>query len=133
MQMIEYRIDPPLDDVVLNEFFSRAWDDHVPREFAPILARSLGVVAAFESDRLIGFVNLATDGGAHAFLLDPTVDVEHRRRGVGTQLVRRAIALATDRGCKWLHVDYEPPLAPFYRAAGFRDSSAGVIRLDATT
>jgi GNAT superfamily N-acetyltransferase len=111
----------------------RAWDDHAPREFAPVLARSLGVVAAFVSDRLIGFVNLATDGGEHAFLLDPTVDVAHRRRGIGTQLVRRAAALATERGCKWLHVDYEPALAPFYRAAGFRDSLAGVMRLDSTT
>jgi GNAT superfamily N-acetyltransferase len=133
MQMVEYRIDPPLDDAALNDFFSRAWDDHAPREFAPVLARSLGVVAAFVSDRLIGFVNLATDGGEHAFLLDPTVDVAHRRRGIGTQLLRRAAALATERGCKWLHVDYEPTLAPFYRAAGFRDSLAGVMRLDSTT
>jgi GNAT superfamily N-acetyltransferase len=133
MPMVEYRIDPPLDDAALNDLFSRAWDDHSPREFAPVLARSLGVVAAFVSDRLIGFVNLTTDGGEHAFLLDPTVDVAHRRCGIGTQLVQRAVALATERGCKWLHVDYEPALAPFYRAAGFRDSFAGVMRLDATT
>ena len=131
--MVEYRIDPPLDDASLNDFFSRAWDDHASREFAPVLARSLGVVAAFVSDRLIGFANLATDGGEHAFLLDPTVDVAHRRHGIGTQLVQRAAALARERGCKWLHVDYEPALAPFYRAAGFRDSLAGVMRLDGTT
>ena len=84
--MVEYRIDPPLDDAALNAFFSRAWDDHAPREFAPVLAHSLGVVAAFVSDRLVGFVNLATDGGEHAFLLDPTVDVAHRRRGIGTEI-----------------------------------------------
>jgi ribosomal protein S18 acetylase RimI-like enzyme len=131
--MVDYRIDPPLDDAALNDLFARAWDDHAAREFAPVLARSLGVVAAFVSDQLIGFVNLATDGGEHAFLLNPTVDVAHRRRGIGTQLLRRATALATERGCKWLHVDYEPALAPFYRAAGFRDSLAGVMRLDRTT
>jgi ribosomal protein S18 acetylase RimI-like enzyme len=131
--MVDYRIDPPLDDAALNDLFARAWDDHAARKFAPVLARSLGVVAAFVSDQLIGFVNLATDGGEHAFLLDPTVDVAHRRRGIGTQLLRRATALAAERGCKWLHVDYEPALAPFYRAAGFRDSLAGVMRLDPTT
>jgi hypothetical protein len=27
-------------------------------------------------------------------------------------------------------VDYEPRLAPFYRAAGFRDGAAGVLELD---
>jgi GNAT superfamily N-acetyltransferase len=117
----------------LNDLFARAWDDHTTRQFAPVLARSLGVVAAFASDQLIGFVNVATDGGEHAFLLDPTVDVAHRRRGIGTQLLRRAAALAAERGCKWLHVDFEPALAPFYRAAGFRDSLAGVMRLDGRT
>ncbi len=133
ISMVDYRINSPLDDAALNNLFARAWHDHAEREWAPVLAHSLGVVAAFASDQLIGFVNVATDGGEHAFLLDPTVDVAHRRRGIGTQLVRRAAALARERGCKWLHVDYEPALAPFYRAAGFRDSLAGVMRLDATT
>jgi ribosomal protein S18 acetylase RimI-like enzyme len=131
--MVDYRINPPLDDAALNDLFARASGDHVAREFAPVLARSLGVVAAFVSDQLIGFVNVATDGGEHAFLMDPTVDVAYRRRGIGTQLVRRAAVLATEHGCKWLHVDYEPALARFYRAAGFRDSLAGVMRLDHTT
>ncbi|MGH7459596.1 MAG: GNAT family N-acetyltransferase [Longimicrobiales bacterium] len=133
MQTVDYRIDPSLDDDVLNDLFARAWPGHLPRAFAPVLARSLGTVSAFVANRLVGFVNVATDGGEHAFLLDPTVDVAHRRRGIGTQLVRRAAALAQQRGCRWLHVDYEPTLAPFYRAAGFRDSAAGVMRLDRTT
>jgi GNAT superfamily N-acetyltransferase len=130
---VDYRIDPPIDDAELNDLFARAWPNHTPRTFAPVLARSLGVVAAFEADQLIGFVNVASDGGEHAFLLDPTVATTHRLRGIGTELVRRAAALARERGCKWLHVDYEPSLAPFYQRAGFRDSLAGVIRLDRTT
>lgn len=127
---VDYRIDPPLDDPALNDLFARAWSDHVPRQFASVLAHSLGVVCAFDSTRLVGLVNLATDGGEHAFLLDPTVDPDHRRRGIGTELVRRAADLARERGCKWLHVDYEAALTAFYHAAGFRDSAAGVMRLD---
>ncbi len=127
---VDYRIDPPLDDANLNDLFARSWPDHSPRAFQPVLSRSLGTLAAFVGDRLVGFVHLATDGGAHAFLLDPTVDRGFRRRGIGLQLVRRAAALARSRGCQWLHVDYEPELAPFFRAAGFRDSVAGIMRLD---
>ena len=128
--VVDYRTDPPLEDAALNDLFARSWPDHTPRSYAPVLARSLGSVAAFVDDRLIGFVNLATDGGEHAFLLDTTVDSAYRRRGVGSQLLQRAAMLARTRGCKWLHVDYEPDLAPFYQAAGFRDSLAGVMRLD---
>ena len=128
--MVTFEVDPPLDDAALNALFGRAWPDHVSGRYARVLARSLGYVGAFVDARLIGFVNLATDGGEHAFLLDPTVDLAHRRRGIGLELVRRAASLASERGCTWLHVDYEPALAPFYHAAGFRDSLAGVMRLD---
>jgi GNAT superfamily N-acetyltransferase len=113
----------------VNDLFARAWPEHSPRSYAPVLARSLGVAAAYVGGRLIGFVCLATDGGEHAFLLDPTVAIDYRRRGIGLQLVQRAAALAQTRGCTWLHVDYEPTLAPFYKAAGFRESLAGVMRL----
>ena len=131
--MVHFEINPPLSDAALNDLFARAWPDHRPGTYQAVLERSLGYIGAFLDGQLIGFVNLATDGGEHAFLLDPTVDGAHRRRGIGLELVRRAATLARSRECKWLHVDYEPALAPFYHAAGFRDSLAGVMRLDPAT
>ncbi len=127
---VVYRVDPPLNDSALNGLFGRAWADHIPRAFTPILQRSLATVAAHVGEELIGFVNIATDGGAHAFLLDPTVDPAYQRRGVGLKLVRTAIEAAREHGCDWIHVDYERQLAPFYAAAGFRPSAAGVLHLD---
>jgi GNAT superfamily N-acetyltransferase len=124
--------DPPLTDAQLNALFSAAWPHHAPRAFGPVLARSLAYCAAFADGELIGFVNVAWDGGAHAFLLDPTVHPAFRRRGLGLSLVRRAAALAAARGAEWLHVDFEPHLAGFYAAAGFRPTEAGVMRLRGT-
>ncbi len=126
---VEIRVSPPLADAELDALFAAAWPDHVPRGHAATLARSLAWCAAFEAGALVGFVNVAWDGGAHAFLLDPTVHPAHRRRGVGLALVRAAAAAAAERGARWLHVDYEPALAPFYAAAGFRHTEAGLIRL----
>ena len=131
--MIRFEIDPPLDDAVLNDLFVATWPDYSPSGYQTVLAQSLVYLGAFADDHLIGFVNVATDGGEHAFLLDPIVDPAYRRRGIGLELVRRAAELARTRGCKWLHVDYEPALAPFFRAVGFRDSLAGVMRLDYAT
>ena len=127
--MITYEINPSLDDAMLNGLFRRAWNVHTDREFATILARSAAFVGAFDGSCLVGFANVATDGGAHAFLLDPTVDRAYRRRGIGSALVARAIAAASERGCEWVHVDYEPDLASFYARAGFRATHAGVIHL----
>lgn len=92
---------------------------------------SLGWVTAHESDgRLVGFVNVAWDGGYHAFLLDAAVAPDRRRQGVGCELVRVASDRARRVGCTWLHVDFEEPLAGFYvDACGFQRSAAGLIRL----
>jgi GNAT superfamily N-acetyltransferase len=120
---------PPLSDAQLNGLFAAARPGHEPRAFAPVLERSLAYCAAFQGERLVGFVNVAWDGGEHAFLLDPTVHPELRHRGLGSALVRTAVQAAADAGARWMHVDYEPHLEPFYRALGFRHTEAGLMRL----
>ena len=92
---------------------------------------SLGWVAARDADgRLVGFVNVAWDGSNHAFLLDTKTRGTHQRRGIATEVVRRAAVHAKAAGCEWLHVDFEPHLRAFYfDACGFRPTEAGLIRL----
>ncbi|HEY7728926.1 MAG TPA: GNAT family N-acetyltransferase [Candidatus Eisenbacteria bacterium] len=120
---------PSIDSECLNALFTAAWPAHEVRDFDPVLARSLACVCAFAGDRLVGFVNIAWDGGAHAFLLDPTVHPDFRRQGIGTELVAKAASEARARGAEWLHVDYEPSLGKFYRRCGFQPTSAGLIKL----
>lgn len=128
--MVEYRQNPPLDNRQLNELFAASWNEHEERDFQPVLERSLGVVGAFEADRLVGFVNVAWDGGRHAFVLDTTVHQNFQRRGIGTRLVNEAAGIARRAGAIWLHVDFEPQLSQFYvEACGFAGTSAGVMRL----
>lgn len=92
---------------------------------------SLGWVTARDAEGVaVGFVNVAWDGGDHAFLLDTKTRGDRQRRGIGTEVVRCAAKHAKDAGCEWLHVDYKPHLADFYRdACGFRDTDAGLIHL----
>ena len=128
---IVYRVNPAVTNEVLNELFAASSPEHTAGDFKPELGHSLAFVCAYEGERLVGFVKLAWDGGIHAFLLDPTVHPDRRRRGIGTQLVKRAIDVARERGMHWVHVDYEPRLHTFYRGCGFRKTDAGVIRLNA--
>lgn len=127
---IEYRDDPNPGNDVLNALWASAWSGPSPRDFSPILSRSLAHVGAFAGPKLIGFVNVAWDGGIHAFILDACVHPEFRRQGIATGLVERATILARQRGAEWLHVDFEPHLAHFYRKLGFAPTAAGLIRLD---
>lgn len=92
---------------------------------------SLGwVTARRPSGELLGFVNVAWDGGDHAFLLDTKVAAAYQRRGIATALVAEAVKHAGVAGCEWIHVDFEDGLAPFYfGACGFRPTAAGLIHL----
>jgi ribosomal protein S18 acetylase RimI-like enzyme len=118
-----------MEDEALNRLFRAAWLGYSEQSFARILSHSLVYVCAFAGKELVGFVHVAWDGGTHAFLLDPTVHPDHQRRGIGGELVRRATVLARERGVEWMHVDYEPLLAGFYRRCGFRPTEAGLMRL----
>jgi len=129
MNGINFLLNPPIDSPALNELYAVSWPRHVERDRWPELAHSLAHIWAWDGERLVGFVYVAWDGGVHAFLLDPTVHPDFRRRGLGLVLVKRAEQAARDAGCKWLHVDYEEHLDTFYRAAGFRPTLAGLIRL----
>ena len=122
-------LDPHPPDEALAALWLRAWGDAGPATFRPILERSLAHVGAYHGTRLVGFVNVAWDGGIHAFILDTCVDPAWRRRGIATRLVSQAIDAARDRGARWLHVDCEPHLQGFYRACGFSNTTAGLIRL----
>jgi len=92
---------------------------------------SLGWVTARDgAGLLVGFVNVAWDGGDHAFLIDTKTRPSHQRHGLGTAVVRRAVEEAAAAGCAWMFVDFEPYLESFYiGSCGFTAAPAGLIRL----
>jgi GNAT superfamily N-acetyltransferase len=119
---------PELERLHAEAFAHTVW----PHDWRARLDRhSLGWLTARDlADTLIGFVNLAWDGAAHAFLLDLIVAPPHRRQGIARTLVTQAAAEARKAGCHWLHVDFESDLRGLYiDACGFRLTEAGLIRL----
>jgi ribosomal protein S18 acetylase RimI-like enzyme len=132
MTKIVYSVGVEVADPQLNHLFGAAWPDHQPTAFAPVLDRSLTWVTAWQGDSLVGYVNIATDGGSHAFVLDTTVHPDLRRRGIGQELVRVALEEARAAGMAWMHVDHEPHLEGFYRGCGFVPTTAGLVDLRAS-
>jgi GNAT superfamily N-acetyltransferase len=129
---MDIRSDAFPENQALNTLRAAAWgQDLEMRDWTPVLERSLTHLCAFDGDELIGFVNVAWDGGGHAFVLDLCVHPLWQRQGIATRLVRDAVAGARARGVAWVHVDYVADLAGFYQACGFRPTEAGVISLHA--
>ncbi len=129
---VRYRWRGQFADVELNElhaegfghaFADIGWWERLNRH-------SLGWVCARDGSDLVGFVNVAWDGGIHAFILDTVVAVRARRQGVGAALLDVAVRGARAAGCEWLHVDFTDDLRAFYHdACGFEPTNAGLIAL----
>lgn len=130
---IEIEVDRPPGEAALRELLSAAWGKVGSVDYADVFARSLAYLTAYDGDRLVGFVNLAWDGGIHASIFDTCVHPDWRHRGVGTALVKAAIDIAKARGARYVHVDYEPHLARFYAGCGFRPTAAGLISLNGSS
>jgi len=91
---------------------------------------SLGRVVARDGDELVGFVDVARDGGIHALVLDTMVAAKVGRRGVDRRLVAAAVAGARAAGCEWARVDSEDRLRDFaFEACGFTPTNDGLIAL----
>ena len=120
------------DNAEVNELHAEAFGHRVLDDdwIAQVERHSLGWVCARDGDDLVGFVNVAWDGGVHAFVLDTMVAESAGRRGIGTRLVAAAVDGARAAGCEWLHVDFDDELRSFYfDACGFAPTNAGLIRL----
>ncbi|MFI8987793.1 GNAT family N-acetyltransferase [Streptomyces antimycoticus] len=129
---ITYEWRGDFDNAAVNALHAEAFGHaQLPIDWQTQVHRhSLGWVCAREDVRLVGFVNVAWDGGVHAFVLDTMVAQDMRKTGVGTELVTTAAQGARAADCEWLHVDFEQHLRPFYfDACGFRPTDAGLIAL----
>jgi GNAT superfamily N-acetyltransferase len=116
----------------VNELHAEGFEHRVLDDdwWGQVQSHSLGWVCARDGARLVGFLNVAWDGGVHAFLLDTLVAAEARRRGIGAQLVAIAVENSRNAGCEWLHVDFEDDLRAFYfDACGFAPTNAGLVAL----
>jgi ribosomal protein S18 acetylase RimI-like enzyme len=99
-----------------------------PERHLALLRGSEHVVLARESEtgRVVGFVNVVGDGVLSAFV--PLLEVlpEYRGRGIGSELVRRALDLVRDRYMVDTCCDEE--LVPFYERFSMQRVAGMVLR-----
>src|SRR5262249_18896130 len=116
--VITYRTDPSAVSAAELEPFFDGWPvaPAPGRRLAALRGADIAVLA-YDEDRLIGFATALTDGAlvAHVALLE--VVPTHRRRGIGSELVREVRARSAPLYGLDLCCDEEA--VPFYERLGF--------------
>jgi GNAT superfamily N-acetyltransferase len=125
--VIDYRIGS--DGLVpqqLTGFFDGWPDPPTPERFLAILRGSSHVVTAWDDEQLVGFVNALSDGTLSAFV--PLLEVlpSHQGQGIGSELVRRMLALVADLYA--VDVVCDEDLAPFYERFGLQRLTGMALR-----
>ncbi len=113
---------------MLTGFF-QSWKRPLsPEAHLHVLKGSRHVILAIDDEaaRVVGFINALGDGVQSAFI--PLLEVlpEYRRKGIGRDLVKRALDLLRDYPC--IDLTCDPALQPFYEKSGMQRSVGMVIR-----
>jgi ribosomal protein S18 acetylase RimI-like enzyme len=91
------------------------------------LANSLAVFTAWDGPQLVGLIRIVGDGKTIFYIQDILVLVSHKRRGIGTALLRKALAAYEHVRQKVLLTDDTPETRGFYEANGFRSCDKGDV------
>jgi GNAT superfamily N-acetyltransferase len=93
-----------------------------PAEYEASARASFGVVFAQDGDRYVGSARILSDGVCNAYVVDVWTATPYRRRGIGSELVRRLLEMVPGQHVALLTDDMQA----FYRQLGFEVEPDGM-------
>ncbi|MGT2911190.1 GNAT family N-acetyltransferase [Streptococcus cameli] len=84
------------------------------------LENSLFVLSVYDQSELVGLIRLVGDGHSIVFVQDILVKPTYQRRGIGTQLMKRALVHFPKVYQLHLLTDQSEKTASFYESMGFK-------------
>jgi ribosomal protein S18 acetylase RimI-like enzyme len=118
---VTYRDDKAFDlDAWLGLYHACDWNrDFTVRNLEAALSDAYCIVTAWRGEEMVGTVTILSDGLNYATFEDVVVHPEHRRRGIGSELMRRAIAGIAHIDPSVVKLNAVPGAEPFYEKLGF--------------
>ena len=114
-----------LDDV-LHLYQAVGWTNYTnqPQMLAQALTHSLAIYLARDGEKIVGLVRLVGDGFSSVFVQDLIVLPSYQRQGIGSTLMKQALADYKDAYQVQLATDESEKTLGFYHSLGFETLSS---------
>lgn len=123
-------------DDVLPIYQAVGWTNYTnqPQMLEQALSHSLATYLARDGEEIVGLVRLVGDGFSSVFVQDLIVLPSYQRQGIGSSLMKQALADYKDAYQVQLATDESEKALGFYRSLGFETLSSfqctGMIWVD---
>ena len=123
-------------DDVLRLYQAVGWTNYTnqPQMLEQSLAHSLAIYVARDGEEIVGLVRLVGDGFSSVFVQDLIVLPSYQRQGIGSTLMKQALADYKDAYQVQLATEESEKTLGFYRSLGFETLSSfqctGMILVD---
>ncbi len=126
--MIDYKIyDEAMNNTIIADGFFENWAIYPDKnKHRQILLRSYRAIVAIDDNKIIGFINIISDGVLSAYIPLLEVIPEYRNRGIGIKLVE--LAIEEMKEIYMLDLSCDDNLLAFYKKFGMHESNAMIIR-----
>ena len=121
---------------VLHLYQAVSWTNYTnqPQMLAQALTHSLAIYLARDGEKIVGLVRLVGDGFSSVFVQDLIVLPSYQRQGIGSNLMKEALADYKDAYQIQLATELTEKNLGFYRSLGFETLSTydctGMIWVD---
>ncbi len=123
---IEYRENAAIPPEALRALYLDAgWTVYTdyPEKMARILPGTLWHMSAWEGEACVGLIRCVGDDCSILYVQDILVKTSHQRRGIGRQLLERALARFAHIRQTVLLTDNTEKTRAFYETLGFREAT----------
>jgi len=124
---VSYEILETADPDIVNGIISLYqaggwWDSESKPEIIPDMVKGtfIFLAAMDENGKIIGMGRAISDGVSDAYIQDIVVLNEHRRKGIGKEIINTLTRLCVEKGILWIGLIAEPATDSFYEQFGFK-------------
>lgn len=107
----------------LIELYTEAgwWKDgYDPAGIEPLITGSFAFAIATVDNKAVGMGRVISDGVSDGYIQDVVVLKSHRRKGIGSKIIKTLLDHSMKKGLVWVGLIAEPGSEEFYGAIGFK-------------